>query len=126
MSISTSRLSYGDCYEAMEKALDDSAGVRIKVESHDMAHHLRLRMHTARSIDRKDNKTLHEEGAPLYGRSIYDRLVLKIRQINGETWLYIEQLVIKGELQLLSEVPADEPAEAPAEAPAPITGLRRI
>lgn len=126
MSIPTSRLAYSDCYEAMDRALDDTTGVRIKMESHDGATFLRMRFHQARAIDRKDNMAVYEDGDALYGRSIYDPLVLRIREDDDNVWLYIEKIQIRGLVQPLSEIEEYEALPVPAQprlieqAPAPL------
>ena len=108
MTISNSRLSYEDCYKIMDAALDDKIGARVKMVNHDAAVFLRMRLHTARSIDRRDNQQIYEEDDPLYGRSVYDKLVTRIRKIDDDIWIYVEQIGADlGEVEPLS-APAPE------------------
>jgi len=106
MTLPTSRLAYHDCFEAMDAALADPRGARIKTPD---AGHLRMRMHQGRNLDRKENAQTYEEGHPLHGRSIYDKLVLRVKIIKSETYLYIEQIKLNGEIESLANVTDDEP-----------------
>ena len=92
MSISTSRLSYQDCYEFMDHAMDDNKGSRIASGTKDNATFFRMRCHTARQINRTDNKRIYERGHPLYDASIYDKLVFRIKEDeDGQFWVYAEK-----------------------------------
>lgn len=109
MPVSNSRLSYTDCFTLFDRALDDKKGVRYQVNkgaSRGDAWQFRLRMHNARQIDRKDNKELYEVGAPLYGRSIYDPLLIQIKQdVEQKWWIYVVHTEIDGdEIEALSEL----------------------
>ena len=116
MSISNSRLSYEDCYKIMDAALEDKIGARVKMADNDAAVFLRMRIHTARSIDRRDNTKVFEEGHPLYGRSPYDKLVTRIRKIDEDIWIYVEQIGADlGEVEPLSGPPQLEGPPAPLQ-----------
>lgn len=94
MTSSNSRLSYEDCFAIMDRALSSSAGLRLRFKEHGDAIHLRLRCHCARSIDRADNKQTYaapnpetgDAGHPMWGRSVYDDLVIKVRLRQGVTF----------------------------------------
>lgn len=90
MATSTSRLSYTDCFELMDAAIGNVRGVRVQAE-HSAATNLRMRLHTARRIDRSDNQQTYHQDHPLHGRSIYDELAVRIR----DGWLYIERVSTK-------------------------------
>lgn len=121
MPISNSRLAYGDCYDAMNAALEDERGVRIKVKDVNDAHFLRMRMNQARVIDRDLNARTYEKGDPMYGLSEYDKLMIRIKEIKGRdgntiVYLYLEQVAsFVPEVENLSDV-QDEVVAAP-EAP---------
>lgn len=113
MPVSNSRLSYSDCFTLFEKALEDAKGARYQVsggESRSDAWYFRLRMHNARQIDRKDNKELFELGDPLYGRSIYDPLLIQIKQdVEEKWWIYVVHTEIDGDqIESLSELEAQQ------------------
>lgn len=119
MPVSNSRLSYSDCFTLFEKALEDPKGVRFQPkpsktnDNYGDCYHFRLRMHQARAIDRKDNKSLHSDdpGAPLYGRSILDPLVIQIKgpDSDGLHWIYVSHTEINvDDIESLSELEAEE------------------
>lgn len=131
MTVSVSRFAYQDCYEIMDKALDDPQGLRLHTKSNDDATFIRMRMHMARKLDREHNKEIYPPEDPKYGVSPYDQLILRIRQHAGEVWLYIERITVEslGEVELLSEaeaLPAPEPRKViEHEPPLQITQIRR-
>lgn len=107
MSIPTSVAAYRDCYDAMDKALKGAGGIRIEMVSIDQATYYRMRMHQARSLDRKKNREIYDDPAhPMYNASAYDELVLRIRADDeGRVWLYMQkQMVVPG---LIEELPDD-------------------
>lgn len=117
MTISTTRMAYADIFEIYEKAMDDPKGVRIPFNTRGDAVYYRMRLHTARTIDRNDNIKLYAKGDPLYGQSKYD--VLQVRILHGvampeedivECWfVYIEPRDKGvGEIESLSEVEGDQ------------------
>lgn len=104
MSIPMSRQSYGDCYELMEKALEDEKGVRVCMNTEDKATFFRMRCHTARQLHRKDNMQIYKPGDPMYGASIYDKLTFRIKEDeDGEFWVYAEKTELEpGAVESLS------------------------
>jgi len=118
VSLSTSRLAYTDCFEALDRALEDEKGVRVKATDEGQANHLRMRMHQARKIDRQDNCAIYEEGAPLYARSVYDPLTLKIRLVKGEYYIYIIRNTLPAEVESLTDI-KDEVEALPSPEPQP-------
>jgi hypothetical protein len=91
MTAASTRLSYLDAYEALDRAKDDSKGIRVKFSSISEAQTFRARLNYARVIDRRDNCSIYTENDPLYGRSVYDPLMARIRQdTEGGWWVYIE------------------------------------
>lgn len=113
MPVSSSRLSYSDCFTLFDKAHADEKGARFQVNGGDNygdAYHFRLRMHQARAIDRKDNKEIYEIGEPLYGRSIFDPLVIQIKgpDTEGKWWIYVKHTEINvDDIESLSELEAE-------------------
>lgn len=102
MTISNSRQSYGDCYAAMDQALESEFGVRMRVPTLDAATFLRMRMHQARKINRKDNAATYERGHPMYGASAYDKLIVRIRTEEDGIYLYLEPVGLEtGEIEVL-------------------------
>lgn len=91
MATSQSRLSYTDCYEVLDKAIANQKGIRVEVSDLGAGRHYRVRLHQARSIDRKDNKETYPEDHKLHGRSVYDQLVVRLRLVKSKWWMYIER-----------------------------------
>jgi len=127
MALSNSPLSYEDCIQVLQAALDDPAGARIRFEDQKSATHFRMRCHQARVIDRRQNAESYPKESPLHNASAYDRLTIREpRRIEGEWWLYIEQTaVIPGKIESLSTgeklelslqtLPTKPPAAPPSE-----------
>ncbi len=110
MVTSTSRLAYGDCYDLMDKAIADPKGIKIKFAQEEDAWHFRIRLHTARKIDRLDNMVTYPETHALHGRSVYDALVMRIKTLTDKVvWLRLERVDGREfEIESLSE-PETEP-----------------
>ena len=92
MSASTSRLSYADAEAVFDAALADDKGIRIQFSDNGQALHFRMRLHRFRQIDREDNARTFERGHPLYGRSNYDVIRVRIRPIDDLWYLYLEPI----------------------------------
>lgn len=126
MTLSNSRLSYDDCFEVMDRAIQDPKGVRVKCPTYEKAITFRVRLHKARALDRKRNGDLYEPDHPMSNVSIYDKLVVRIRRQGEVYWVYIEQNSIEGlEVELLSDLELEDEAllPGPPEAlrlPAPV------
>jgi hypothetical protein len=116
MSASTSRLSYGDAESVLDSALEDDKGIRIPFQDKGSAMSFRLRLHKFRQIDRDDNARTFEKGHPLYGRSTYDVIRVRVVNLDDVWYLYIEPINDAGKLRIerLSEVHhADPPIQGP-------------
>ena len=106
MAISNSHLSYGDCYDVMDQALADAHGVRVAQPDMNSSTFFRMRLHQARTIERRRNCQVYKEGEALYNTSKYDPLVVRIRQSEDDQfWVYIEKSAVSlGLVENLSEV----------------------
>jgi len=89
----------------MDKALADLKGIRIKFSKSGEAIHFRLRLHTARRIDRKDNLEVYPDGHAMHGKSPYDPLVMRIiYTADDTTWLRLEKVEAREfEIESLSD-----------------------
>jgi hypothetical protein len=126
MAISNSRFSYGDCYDLMDKALADSKGIRIKFSSYGEALHFRLRLHTARRIDRKDNLEVYPGEHAMHGKSPYDPLIMRIKPTaDGTTWLRLEKVDAR-EFTIESLAEDDVEPELEFKPPSPMIEVRTI
>jgi hypothetical protein len=101
----------------MEKAMEDPKGIRIKFATEEDAWLYRLRLHNARKIDRRENEENYEKGHGMHGKSPYDLLIMRLRQVlngNGSWWLRIEKLSIDNlEIENLSEANEADEIRAP-------------
>ena len=115
MVTSSSRLAYDDCFEILSRALEDKHGARVHCQSRGEAFHLRTRLHSARQIDRRDNIHVYDESDPLHGRSAYDTLVVRIKELDGQHYVYVEKSGGDMVIESLSEVKTNgqEPPKTP-------------
>ncbi len=94
MPLNTSRLAYEDCYELLNRAMAAPNGIRAACGVGDdgigVAYYLRTRLHYARTLARRESMQIYEETDPEYGISPYDHLVIKIKDGDGQWWVYIE------------------------------------
>jgi hypothetical protein len=92
MSYNKSPLAFDDIAEAFERALAAPKGIRIPCASRGAAINLRSRFNYLRKINRTENRTVYGPEHPMHGRSIYDKLILRIppREAADCTTLYIE------------------------------------
>lgn len=103
MASSRDRITYAPEYQVLDKALEDGTGVRLKFTEHGEAVHYRLRLHSARRADRQSNRETYEPGDDMYGKSVYDPLVVRLKEINGSTYLYV-MLPKVGHIETLSDL----------------------
>ena len=93
MSLPNSIDSYDDCLDYFEQALGDPAGLRLEFAEYGQANHFTLRMHQARALQRALHRRLYTEDDPRYGRSEFDRLMVRQPREDdlGHWWVYIER-----------------------------------
>ncbi len=77
MAYNTSITSYPDIRAALDKALESAKGVRLRFPDAKAAMTFRGRVHSMRWLDRKENCKIYQETDPMYGRSVYDPLMVK-------------------------------------------------
>lgn len=90
MPPSTSPLAHRDIAGALDRALANGRGVRLRCEDYGMAVTLRQKAYTFRKIDKRESKRIYDSDNPLYNASPYDALVMTPREHDGEWYLYIE------------------------------------
>lgn len=93
MSLPTHIDAYDDCLDYFQQALDDTHGLRLRFADYGQANIFTLRMHQARALQRQLHRRLYDANDPRYGRSEYDKLM--VRQPRQDTedmwWVYIER-----------------------------------
>ena len=92
MSYNKSPLAFEDIREAFERALAAPKGIRIPCSSRGAAINLRSRFNYLRKISRAENRQIYDSSHPMYGKSMYDKLILRIpgRNEPDAAVLYIE------------------------------------
>ena len=108
MTVTDARLAYRDCYEVMQKALDDPKGARIEFPSKGEAINYRLRLNKARALDRRLNREAYPLDHHMSGQSEFDVLRMKVIQAEETFFVYLEHQGLHGKVEGLSEV-ADKP-----------------
>ena len=112
MTLPDNLLAYQDCTELLAQAVEDPCGVRLKVRDFDQAVNERSRIHYCRKLHRRESMSIYAEGDPMYGKSEYDVITVRIKNIDGEFYLYLERNdKIRGEVEKLSEIEAEPEAE---------------
>ena len=101
MTTPTSRAAYKVYYDALDRAIDSPAGIRVGANNEGEAYQYRVRLHSARSLDRELNRQGREPSDPQYGISDYDNLIVRVREEEGEWWVYIERAAVPGVIEEL-------------------------
>jgi hypothetical protein len=78
MSYNRSPLAFDDVREAFERALGAPKGIRVVCKDRGAAFVLRSRFNYFRTLDREENRKTYQPDDPMYGKSVYDRLILRI------------------------------------------------
>jgi len=108
MTTSSSRLAFADCFDFMDRALEDPKGARASFGDRGSAMHFRVRLHTARRYDREANKEVYSPGDPMYGISEYDKLTASIRE-DGDIWyIYLEHRAQLTTVESLSDLKGED------------------
>jgi hypothetical protein len=90
MPPSNSLLAHRDVQAALDRALANGRGVRIRVESAGHATNLRQRCYKVRELDRRENAKIFPHDNPMHGRSVYDALTMTPAEDDGTVYLVIE------------------------------------
>lgn len=106
MSFSNSRQSYKDCEEFLDKAIADEQGARRFVGERGQAEYFRARCNHFRVLDRLENRQGYTPGDPMYAKSVYDVMAIRIKQdTEGDWYVYAEKWELPGaEVEALSEI----------------------
>lgn len=89
MTTSTSKVSYIDCYDALDRALASAKGIRLRFTDRGAAWSFRLKLNRARAINREDNAEIYDLGHPLHGRSEYDKFQIYLREGDEGEWFLL-------------------------------------
>ena len=88
-----SPLAFDDLREVFDKAMEAQRGLRVVCKSRSEAVITRSRLNYLRKMDRKENAITYQNDHPLYMRSVWDKLVLRIpaKGTPEEAVIYIEK-----------------------------------
>lgn len=121
MSLPTSLLAYADCIEAFDKCLEAASGmIRLKMPDYGAANFFRMRLHNARSLDRRRNREIYsaQPDHPMFGCSPYDPITAKVRHTDDSWWVYLKKISIDGiVIEEVTELPPSERQLAIADTP---------
>lgn len=99
MVTSNSKLSFDDCFDAFDRALSATKGIRMTFADYGAANHFRVRLHKARVKDREANAETYDEDHPSHGTSKYDELIVKLREVEGKGVIMIEKIKLSAEIE---------------------------
>lgn len=103
MTVNSSLLAYEDCFAVMDATLADDLGLKMTMADERSAIHFRLRCHYARKLDREKNLRIYPKEDLRHGLSQYDKIVIKLRAVDGKAILLFERVVsIPGKIESLS------------------------
>ena len=105
MGMNSSLLSYEDCVALFDQALADARGIRVPCDDLGAARKLISRLHYCRTLVRKENREVYPDlDHPMHGKSEYDRIVVRLCEIEDKIFLYLERINIPLLVENLSEI----------------------
>lgn len=104
MAMNSSLLAYQDCVDLLDRALADPLGCRFPCLSWRAAIRLRTRIHYARKLTRDANMETYPPGHPMFGRSEYDKISVRLREEGPSFFLYLEHITAPTVVENLSEL----------------------
>lgn len=106
MSANASLYAYEDCFELLDRAVESTTGVRAKVRDQGEAYQFKTRLHQARALSRRQAMQMYPDTAhPEHGKSVYDDLVVSLRQEGENWWIYISR---RRAPLIVEELPAED------------------
>lgn len=95
MSVPKSLLSYRDCLDYFDTALQYSEGARVKVKDANDGFNLRMRLNNCRKLDREANIRLYPPNHRMHGCSAYDPIMVKVQRLGDEFFVVLERTDIQ-------------------------------
>ena len=111
MSLPTQLGAYGDCLKYFSRAASNRLGTRVHCHNHTAAQYLRMRLHQARVLLRRESRRIFPPDHPAYDKSEFDFLVCRLliaAESDGTWWVYIER---HGQTIIAIEDLSDEAAD---------------
>ena len=91
MPLPDTYLAYEREIELYDRALEAKRGLRVTYGSISAAQSFVARMHKARAVDRRRNTEVYQPGDPLFGCSIYDGIICRIRSDGDNVIVLLEK-----------------------------------
>lgn len=113
MVTSISRLAYQAEYDLFDQAIESDRGVQRLFKGREAgrgpAMNARVRLHTARDIDRRENRKIYPEDDPMHGQTLYAQIMVKNPYWDDDKEAWVLQLVKNqvGEM-VVEEIPPME------------------
>jgi len=111
MVTSMSRLAYQAEYDLLDQAIESERGVQRlfhgEEEGRGNAMNFRVRLHTARDVDRRENRKLYPPEDPMHGQTLYAQITVRNPYWDKNKKVWVLQLV-KNQIQsmVIEEIPA--------------------
>lgn len=86
MSLPDQIAAYEDCFDLYSSALADSIGVRARFPNHVDAKLMQMRMHQARSLQRRESIRLYDKTDLRWNKSEFDPLKVSVRVDDEDRW----------------------------------------
>lgn len=94
MALSEQHAAYSDCFDKLDRALADPAGIRVLFPDQKQAKLFQLRCCKARVLDRRQNERVYPKSHKMHGNSPYDVLMVRnpkpTAEEDGKFWVYLE------------------------------------
>lgn len=113
MATSMSRLAYQAEFDLLDQAVESERGVQRLFYGHDIgrgqAMNFRVRLHTARDVDRRESRKFYAPDDPMYGQTIYAQITVRNPYWDAERGAWVLQLIKNqiGEM-VVEEIPPME------------------
>jgi hypothetical protein len=101
--LSKSLLSYKDCRDLCERAMQAPKGIKVRPGEAMSAKTLRTRLYHFRKMERDYNRRIYQPGDPLYDQCTYDELMFKLDD-HDPTTLWILNTTGKNDRYVIEEV----------------------
>lgn len=105
MGMNSSLLAYDDCIALFDRAIADPKGIRVTFSDEGAARKMISRLHYCRTLVRTSNVDVYPDtDHPMHGKSEYDKIIVRLRQSDGDIYLYLEHVTAPTVIESLSEL----------------------
>lgn len=109
MALPSSPQAYPDCYDFLEKCIDDIVGARKPFRDRGLAMEFRQRCYYFRTLTQRQNRSIYPPDDKRHGTSDYDEIRMTIETSeDGWFWVYGKKMSINiNDVESLSEIEND-------------------